>query len=77
MLLCLLFCIGAYLIDMNSYHTRNAPPPKMTVAEDPDYAPFFRMLKVGVPMQAVQNKVAMAGLDASLLKTPNAPSPNA
>lgn len=40
--------------------------------EHPDYAPFFKMLRVGVPMPVVQMKCSAAGLDGSLLEDPDA-----
>jgi len=40
------------------------------VCEHPDYVPFFRLLKVGVPPFVVQAKVTAAGLDASMIDTP-------
>merc|ERR1719197_2261241 len=49
----------------------------MTCADDPELAPFYKMLRVGVPKQAVRNKMRRAGYDDSLLDTPDAPSPNA
>jgi len=45
------------------------------VKDHPDYAPFFKMLKVGVPMPVVGNKMSAAGLDPELLNTPEAPAP--
>lgn len=45
-------------------------PSKVQVCEHPDYVPFFRLLKVGVPPFVVQAKVAAAGLDASMIDTP-------
>ncbi len=43
----------------------------MVMAKDhPDYAPFFKMLKVGVPLPVVSNKVLAAGLDPALLENP-------
>lgn len=44
---------------------------KVPVSEHPDYLPFFRLLKVGVPPFVVQAKVTAAGLDASMIDTPN------
>lgn len=41
-----------------------APKPP-SLADDPDYGPFFRLLKVGVPLFVVQAKAAAAGLDPS------------
>ena len=48
-----------------------ADPSKVPVSEHPDYLPFFRLLKVGVPPFVVQAKVTAAGLDASMIDTPN------
>lgn len=42
-----------------------AVPAAPSLADDPDYGPFCRLLKVGVPMFVVQAKAAAAGLDAS------------
>ena len=36
--------------------------------DDPEYAPFFKMLHVGVPLQNVQNKMRRQGLDPSVLE---------
>ncbi len=41
-------------------------------SDHPDYAPFFRLLKVGVPVFVVQAKVSAAGLDPSFIETPDA-----
>jgi diaphanous 1 len=45
------------------------------VRDHPDYARFFKMLAVGVPAQAVRNKMGLEGLNAALLDTPDAPFP--
>jgi diaphanous 1 len=45
------------------------------VRDHPDYARFFKMVAVGVPAQAVRNKMALEGLRAELLDTPDAPFP--
>ena len=44
------------------------------VKDDPEFAPFFKMLKNGVPLQAVKNKMFAAGLDSSVLDSPDAPA---
>ncbi|KAI8506951.1 protein transport [Branchiostoma belcheri] len=49
--------------------------PTMTVAQDPRYAKYFKMINMGVPVQALKTKVAMEGLDPDLLDTPDAPAP--
>lgn len=46
-------------------------PSKVPVCEHPDYVPFFRLLKVGVPPFVVQAKVTAAGLDGSMIDTPD------
>ncbi|KAM7367204.1 hypothetical protein PAMP_015121 [Pampus punctatissimus] len=48
----------------------------MTVAKDPRYARYLKMVQVGVPVQAIRNKMVMEGLDPNLLDTPDAPVPD-
>lgn len=48
----------------------------MTVAKDPRYARYLKMVQVGVPVMAIRNKMVMDGLDPNLLDTPDAPMPN-
>ena len=48
------------------------------MAEDERYSKYFKMLKMGVPLQAVKNKMAVEGLDGNVLDTPDttaAPAP--
>ncbi|XP_068203958.1 WASH complex subunit 3 [Palaemon carinicauda] len=45
------------------------------VSKDPRFAPYFKMLAVGVPLPAVQMKMRSEGLDPSILDDPNAPAP--
>ncbi|XP_067283299.1 WASH complex subunit 3 [Pseudorasbora parva] len=68
-----------------SQHTQVAPQePKeevpaeniMTVAKDPRYARYLKMVQVGVPVMAIKNKMVLEGLDPSLLDTPDAPVPD-
>jgi len=40
----------------------------LTVEQDPEYAKYFKMLKIGVPMIQVQNKMRADGKDPSLLE---------
>ncbi|XP_033844972.1 WASH complex subunit 3 [Periophthalmus magnuspinnatus] len=47
----------------------------ITVAKDPQYARYLKMVQVGVPVMAIKNKMVLEGLDPSLLDTPNAPLP--
>jgi len=44
-----------------------ANPNECKACEHPDYAPFFRQVKIGAPLPAVQAKVAAAGLDPEFL----------
>eukprot|EP00795_Rhopilema_esculentum_P005434 gene5434-609_t len=46
-----------------------------TVADDPRYGKYFKMLKVGVPVAAIRGKVLAEGLDPDLLENPDAPMP--
>ncbi|KAF7658198.1 hypothetical protein LDENG_00015960 [Lucifuga dentata] len=48
----------------------------MTVAKDPRYARYLKMVQVGVPVMAIRNKMTMEGLDPNLLDTPDAPMPD-
>lgn len=47
----------------------------MTVAKDPNYARYLKMVQVGVPVMAIKNKMVLEGLDPNLLDTPDAPLP--
>ncbi|XP_060770277.1 WASH complex subunit 3 [Neoarius graeffei] len=48
----------------------------MTVAKDPQYARYLKMVQVGVPVMAIKNKMILEGLDPSLLDSPDAPVPD-
>ncbi|KAK7130080.1 hypothetical protein R3I94_009061 [Phoxinus phoxinus] len=48
----------------------------MTVAKDPRYARYLKMVQVGVPVMAIKNKMVLEGLDPSLLDAPDAPVPD-
>ncbi|XP_018412146.1 PREDICTED: WASH complex subunit CCDC53 isoform X2 [Nanorana parkeri] len=47
-----------------------------TVAKDPRYARYLKMVQVGVPVMAIRNKMIAEGLNPDLLETPNAPVPD-
>uniref|UniRef100_G3Q8N0 WASH complex subunit 3 n=1 Tax=Gasterosteus aculeatus TaxID=69293 RepID=G3Q8N0_GASAC len=47
-----------------------------TVAKDPRYARYLKMVHVGVPVMAIKNKMLLEGLDPNLLDTPDAPVPD-
>ncbi|XP_040416732.1 WASH complex subunit 3 isoform X3 [Cygnus olor] len=46
-----------------------------TVAKDPRYARYLKMVQVGVPVMAIRNKMISEGLNPDLLETPDAPLP--
>ena len=51
------------------------PPPNLLVGityrNHPDYMKFFKMLSVGIPAQAVKNKMELVGVDPNILDTPD------
>ncbi|MEE6507596.1 hypothetical protein FKM82_026907 [Ascaphus truei] len=47
-----------------------------TVAKDPRYARYLKMVQVGVPVMAIRNKMISEGLNPDLLETPDAPVPD-
>jgi hypothetical protein len=50
----------------------------LAIKDDPTFAPFFKMLKMGIPRPAVEQKMGLAGVDPRVLDMdPNSPSPNA
>ncbi|XP_055465845.1 WASH complex subunit 3-like [Psammomys obesus] len=48
----------------------------LTVAKDPRYARYLKMVQVSVPVMAIRNKIISEGLDLELLEKPDAPVPN-
>nr|KAF6498538.1 WASH complex subunit 3 [Rousettus aegyptiacus] len=48
----------------------------LTVAKDPRYARYLKMIQVGVPVMAIRNKMISEGLDPDLLERPDAPVPD-
>ncbi|EPB69031.1 hypothetical protein ANCCEY_11879 [Ancylostoma ceylanicum] len=48
----------------------------LLVKDDPAFAKYFRMIKLGIVEPAVKQKMQQEGFDPALLDTPNAPSPN-
>ncbi|CAD6195724.1 unnamed protein product [Caenorhabditis auriculariae] len=49
----------------------------LLVRDDPIYAKYFKMLKMGVPEQAVKLKMHSEGVDPTYLSKPDEASPNA
>ncbi|XP_062860121.1 WASH complex subunit 3 [Trichomycterus rosablanca] len=61
----------------NSLHESKAEVDNvMTVAKDPRYARYLKMVQVGVPVMAIKNKMMLEGLDPNLLDTPDASVPD-
>lgn len=52
-------------------------PAVLTVKDDPAFAKYFKMLKLGLPPSVVKHKMTMEGFDPALIDKPNEPSPNA
>ncbi|KAL4701751.1 hypothetical protein H8959_015755 [Pygathrix nigripes] len=48
----------------------------LTVAKDPRYARYLKMVQVGVPVMAIRNKMISEGLDPDLLERPDASVPD-
>ena len=46
----------------------------LKVKDDPQYATYFKMLKMRMPVGAVKNKLRLDGFDESVIDNPNAPS---
>lgn len=47
----------------------STPAPAATpVSQDPRYAPYFRMLRMGVPEPAVRMKMSTSGIDPAILE---------
>mgnify|MGYP002385750259 CR=1 FL=1 len=46
----------------------------MTNAQDPRYTKYFKMLKNGVPLAAVQQKMMFEGFSPDVLSNPDGPS---
>lgn len=55
---------------MECDHNRPAPEPKpegLPLKDDPAYAKYFKMLKLGLPMGAVKNAMERDGLNSSVM----------
>ncbi|XP_076823340.1 WASH complex subunit 3-like [Clavelina lepadiformis] len=65
-------------VEVTSPPEETAPVKNViTVRQDPRYAKYLKMVMVGVPKAAIENKMRNDGLDSSLLDTPDAPVPDA
>ncbi|KAK6734436.1 hypothetical protein RB195_017929 [Necator americanus] len=71
---------AAEMVQSSAPVNTEATPMKqdlLIVKDDPAFAKYFKMLKLGVVEPAVKLKMRSEGVDPNLLDNPNAPSPNA
>ncbi|XP_033017868.1 WASH complex subunit 3 isoform X2 [Lacerta agilis] len=61
--------------EMGQHKTEGATENTITVAKDPRYARYLKMVQVGVPVMAIRNKMISEGLNPDLLETPDAAVP--
>ncbi|XP_062989443.1 WASH complex subunit 3 isoform X2 [Elgaria multicarinata webbii] len=61
--------------EVGQQKTEGALENVTTVAKDPRYARYLKMVQVGVPVMAIRNKMLSEGLNPDLLETPDAPVP--
>ncbi|XP_034982920.1 WASH complex subunit 3 isoform X2 [Zootoca vivipara] len=61
--------------EMGQQKTEGATENIITVAKDPRYARYLKMVQVGVPVMAIRNKMISEGLNPDLLETPDAALP--
>ncbi|CAD7682253.1 unnamed protein product [Nyctereutes procyonoides] len=64
------------LQDSGPQRSEVTPENILTVAKDPKYARYLKMVQVGVPVMALRNKMISEGLDPDLLERPDAPVPD-
>nr|XP_055192653.1 WASH complex subunit 3 isoform X3 [Nyctereutes procyonoides] len=64
------------LQDSGPQRSEVTPENILTVAKDPRYARYLKMVQVGVPVMAIRNKMLSEGLDPDLLERPDAPVPD-
>uniref|UniRef100_A0A4W3IBK8 WASH complex subunit 3 n=1 Tax=Callorhinchus milii TaxID=7868 RepID=A0A4W3IBK8_CALMI len=63
--------------ESSTQHKADIPAENIvTVAKDPRYARYLKMVQVGVPVMAIRNKMISEGLNPDLLETPDAPVPD-
>uniref|UniRef100_A0A8D0Q445 WASH complex subunit 3 n=1 Tax=Sus scrofa TaxID=9823 RepID=A0A8D0Q445_PIG len=62
--------------DSGPQESEVTPENTLTVAKDPRYARYLKMVQVGVPVMAIRNKMISEGLDPDLLERPDAPVPD-
>ncbi|KAB0369660.1 hypothetical protein FD755_018653 [Muntiacus reevesi] len=71
-----LWTTGKCLQDSGPQESEVTPESILTVAKDPRYARYLKMVQVDVPVMAIRNKMISEGLDPDLLERPDAPVPD-
>ncbi|XP_044297126.1 WASH complex subunit 3 [Varanus komodoensis] len=61
--------------EVGQHKAEGTPENVTTVAKDPRYARYLKMVHVGVPVMAIRNKMISEGLNPDLLETPDAAVP--
>ena len=64
------------LQDSGPQQSEVTPENLLTVAKDPGYARYLKMLQVGVPVTAIRNKMVSEGLDPDFPERPDDPVPD-
>ena len=62
--------------DSGPQQSEVTPENILTVAKDPRYARYLKMVQVGVPVMAIRNKMISEGLDPDFPERPNDPVPD-
>ena len=62
--------------DSGPQQSEVTPENLLTVAKDPGYARYLKMLQVGVPVTAIRNKMVSEGLDPDFPERPDDPVPD-
>ncbi|KAF4530500.1 hypothetical protein B566_EDAN017517 [Ephemera danica] len=57
------------------HQEKTVEPSAPVASQDPQYSKYFRMVQVGVPVQAVKLKMQQEGLDPSVLDNPGSAPP--
>ncbi|XP_058126645.1 WASH complex subunit 3 [Anopheles ziemanni] len=58
---------GVHDADVSETQMEAPSPPTETVQRDPQYDLYFKMLHLGVPLEAVKNKITIEGLDPNYI----------
>jgi hypothetical protein len=59
----------------NQQQEKKGESGEKKIKDDPRFAKYFTMLKVGIPIDRIQEKMMMEGVDPNILSNPDAPIP--